>query len=178
MVVSLANKIICYTSKILENKRNSLNGKFKFGVSSPNYISDSKNFPASFDGRKIGEPFSVHISTDKSNGYTELVNFASRIDYNFNRFNGNVVDFFVTPNFIKDNFDKFIDFLIASIKVGFFEMQMNVVSSKKLIEARKNPDKFPNLVVRVWGFSAYFKDLPDEYKDYLIERALKNEGAI
>ena len=65
---------------------------------------------------------------------------------------------------------------MLSIKVGFFEMQMNVVSSKTLIEARKNPDKFPNLIVRVWGFSAYFKDLPDEYKDYLIERALKSES--
>ena len=55
-------------------------------------------------------------------------------------------------------------------------MQMNVVSSKTLIEAKQNPDKFPNLIVRVWGFSAYFKDLPNNYKDYLIERALKSEG--
>ena len=56
-------------------------------------------------------------------------------------------------------------------------MQMNVVDSKTLIAARKNPDAFPNLIVRVWGFSAYFKDLPDEYKDLLIERAVKAEMA-
>ena len=54
-------------------------------------------------------------------------------------------------------------------------MQMNVVSSKTLLEARKSPEKFPNLVVRVWGFSSYFKDLPEEYKDILIERAIKSE---
>ena len=53
---------------------------------------------------------------------------------------------------------------------------MNVVSSKMLIEARMHPEKFTNLIVRVWGFSAYFNDLPDAYKDYIIERALKNEG--
>lgn len=82
----------------------------------------------------------------------------------------------VSPDFIENNFRKFVDFMMASIKVGFFQMQMNVVSSKMLIEARKNPDKFPNLIVRVWGFSAYFNDLPEEYKDVLIERALKNEG--
>ena len=34
-------------------------------------------------------------------------------------------------------------------------MQMNVVSSKQLIEAQLNPLKYPNLIVRVWGFSAY-----------------------
>lgn len=54
---------------------------------------------------------------------------------------------------------------------------MNVVDSKTLIAARKNPEAFPNLIVRVWGFSAYFKDLPDEYKDVLIKRALQAEKA-
>ena len=137
---------------------------------------EAQNFPASFDGRKYGEPFEVHISSDSSNAYTELVNFASKLDYNNNRFNGNVVDFFVSPNFIEDNFTKFVEFIMMSIKVGFFEMQMNVVSSRVLIEARKKPEKFPNLIVRVWGFSAYFKDLPDDYKDYLIERAIKSEN--
>ena len=56
-------------------------------------------------------------------------------------------------------------------------MQMNVVSSKTLLEAREHPEDFPNLIVRVWGFSAYFKDLPEDYKNVLIERALKSEGA-
>ncbi len=175
-VIELSNDIIKHVSKVFNKNKNPLGGKYKFGLSAPSYIMESKDFPATFDGRKNSEPFGVHISSDSSNGYTELINFAAKLDYNDNRFNGNVVDFFVSPNFIKDNFDKFVDFIILSIKVGFFEMQMNVVSSKTLIEARKNPDKFPNLIVRVWGFSAYFKDLPDEYKDYLIERALKSES--
>ncbi len=174
-VIELTNDIIKFTSKAL-NMVNPLGGKYKFGLSAPSYIDESRNFPATFDGRKNNEPFGVHISSDISNGYTELINFASKLDYNENRFNGNVVDFFVSPNFIKDNFEKFVDFITLSIKKGFFEMQMNVVNSKTLIEARQNPEKFPNLIVRVWGFSAYFKDLPDEYKDYLIERALKSEG--
>ncbi len=175
-IVELTNCIIREVSNFFENKKNKFGGKYKFGLSSPSYITDSVDYPASFDGRKNGEPFSVHISNDSANGYTELINFASQLDYTENRFNGNVIDYFVTPNFIRDNFEKFVDFLMISIKKGFFEMQMNVVSSKQLIEARKNPEKFPNLIVRVWGFSAYFKDLPDEYKDYIIERALKHEG--
>ena len=36
-------------------------------------------------------------------------------------------------------------------------------------------EAFPILIVRVWGFSAYFKDLPDEYKDVLIKRAIQAE---
>ena len=175
-VIELANKVIKMTSSILVKYKNQFDGRYKFGLSAPSYIMASKDFPASLDGRKAKEPFAVHISSDSSNAYTELINFASKLDYSDDRFNGNVIDFFVTPNFIKDNFDKFVDLIMLSIKLGFFEMQMNVVSSKTLIEARKNPDKFPNLIVRVWGFSAYFVDLPDEYKDYLIERALRSEN--
>ena len=175
-VVSLTNEIIKSVSKYFQGKTNPKGGKYKFGLSAPSYIDESRNFPASFDGRKNGEPFAVHISSDASNAYTELFQFASKLDYGENRFNGNVIDFIVSPSFIEDNFDKFVDFIVLSIKLGFFEMQMNVVSSKVLIEARKNPEKFPNLIVRVWGFSSYFKDLPDEYKDYLIERTLKSEG--
>ena len=57
-------------------------------------------------------------------------------------------------------------------------MQMNVVSSKTLIAARKDPSAFPNLIVRVWGFSAYFNDLPENYKDILIKRAIESEIAV
>ena len=56
-------------------------------------------------------------------------------------------------------------------------MQMNVVSSKTLIAAKENPDLYPNLIVRVWGFSAYFKDLPEQYQNLIIARALESEGA-
>ena len=175
-IIDLTNNITEYVSDKFKNINNPLGGKYKFGFSAPSYIDLAIDFPASFDGRRAGEPFNVHISSDNISSYTELFNFASKLDYTINRFNGNVIDFFVTPNFIQDSFDKFVDFLLLSIDDGFFEMQMNVISSKVLIEARKNPEKYPNLIVRVWGFSAYFKDLPDEYKDYLIERALKSEG--
>ncbi len=175
-IIAIANDITDFTKEILKNKKNSLGGKIKFGLSAPTYISDSVNFKASLDGRKNGEPFSVHISTEESKAYTELIQFASKLDYSDGRFNGNVVDFMVTPSFIEENFDKFVDFICISIKVGFFQMQMNVISSDILIKARNNPEEFPNLIVRVWGFSAYFNDLPDNYKDLLIERALKNEG--
>ena len=53
---------------------------------------------------------------------------------------------------------------------------MNVVNYETLVLAKNNPDMFPNLIVRVWGFSAYFKDLPDEYKELLIERAKMSES--
>ncbi len=177
-VIILTNKIMDITSNELLKCKNPLGGNYKFGLSSPGYISASKNSEASFDGRKAGTPYSVHISSEDALAYTELIQFAGKLNYKQNKYNGNVVDFFVSPFLIDNNFSKFVDFLMLSLKTGFFEMQMNVVGSETLIAAKKNPENFPNLIVRVWGFSAYFKDLPDEYKDLMIERALKNEGRL
>ena len=178
LIKDITNRLLYATTKETKNYRNYLGGKLKFGVSAPSYIDAAKDFPATFDGRNKGDAFGVHISSEKNSGYTEVVNFAAMIDYGENRINGNVVDLMVTSNFIKYNFEKILDFLYVAIKVGFFEMQMNVVSSKKLIEAKKFPEKYRELVVRVWGFSAYFNDLPLSYKDVLIQRALENERSI
>ena len=174
--IDLVNKIIDNTVQKISSYRNFLGGKVKSGLSSPNYITQGSNTDSTFDGRKDGEPLSVHISATDTVAYTELVSFASQLHYKGGASNGNVVDFFVTPDFIKSNFDKFKLFIKMSIIKGFFQMQMNVVSSETLQKAKANPDKYPNLIVRVWGFSAYFKDLPEEYQDVLLKRALLNEG--
>lgn len=174
-VIALTNRIIRYVTKETMCYRTKYRGKLKFGLSAPTYIDAAKGFPATFDGRHKGEAFSVHISNEKVSSYTELLNFASQIDYDENRFNGNVVDLMVIRSFLHDNREKFIDLLLISIKNGVFQMQMNVTSSKTLIAAKKNPENYANLIVRVWGFSAYMIDLPEEYKDVLIARALENE---
>ena len=176
-IILLTNRILEKANEAVKEYRNRFQGKAKFGLSSPSYIEVSKYFPASFDGRKAGDPFAVHISASGENSYTELMQFASQLDYSDTRFNGNVVDFIVAPSFIENNFDAFCSFIWISLRSGVFQMQLNVVSSDTLLAARKNPEKFPNLIVRVWGFSAYFIELPDEYKDYLIERALQSEHA-
>ena len=175
-IINLTNSIMAVISETLKGRKNSLGGFYKVGYSSPSYISASSQTSASFDGRKNGDPFMVHISTNAALSYTELMSFAGKLKYSNSVCNGNVLDFIVSRDFIDNNFDNFVDFLMFSTESGYFETQMNVTSSKLLIEAKKNPKKFPNLIVRVWGFSAYFNDLPEEYKNVLIERALKSEG--
>ena len=177
-ILYLTNEIIKTANDNFKNYKNYFGGQFKFGLSAPTYITKSKDVMASCDGRKEGEPFNVHISLDDNKDYTELMRFASKLDYSESKFNGNVVDLMVSPSFINNNFDKFLDFLILSLKIGVFQIQLNVVDSKILIDAKQHPDKYPNLIVRVWGFSAYFNDLPVEYQDNLIKRALDNESYI
>ena len=174
-VIDIVNEITAHTQSYISSYVNPFGGKLKFGLSSPHYIMNSSNYPASFDGRKANEPFSIHISAGKGVAYTELINFARALDYSGSRFNGNVVDFMLSASFVKKNFDAFVLLIKVGILNGIYQLQANVVDSKTLIAAKNDPQRFPNLIVRVWGFNAYFNDLPEEYKDYLIERALQSE---
>jgi len=176
--IALSKRIVLMVSKYTENYTSPNGGRLKFGLSAPVYIDAAVGSMASFDGRKAGEPYKVHISNETASSYTQVINFASAMDYCGNRFNGNVVDIMVNPDFIKDNQEKFKYLLIGAIKRGFFQMQANVVSSDILIDAKEHPDKHTGLIVRVWGFSAYFIDLPDSYKNVLINRALISEGKM
>ncbi len=172
--VSIVTEILKAFNKGIESKKNRLGGDIKFGLSAPDYLKIGVKSEADLCGRHSNEPYSTHISANDA-VYTELVNFASDISYPRNGINGNVIDFFVTPDLINNNSEKFVLFLKYAINKGFYQMQMNVVSSKTLIDAKNNPDKYPGLIVRVWGFSAYFNDLSDDYKNLLINRAIENE---
>lgn len=174
-VIALVRKILKKTTEDTIDFRTQTGGKLKFGLSAPTYVDAAKDMLASFDGRDAGKPYVVHISNESINSYTKILNFASALDYRENRFNGNVIDLMLNPGFLKENLDKILIMLYTGIKSGIFQLQMNVISSDVLIAAKNNPDAYLNLVVRVWGFSAYFNDLPEEYKNVLIDRALRNE---
>lgn len=174
--IELTNKIIKTTEEYLLNYRNMFGGKVKFGLSSPAYIASGIQVGATLDGRKAGEPFATHISRDKKEPITEIFNFESKLHFSGISSNANVLDIMVQSSLIKDNTKKFTQLILAGIKQGIFQLQMNVLSYAKLVDAKEHPDKYSNLIVRVWGFSAYFNDLPEEYKDNLIKRAKEIEG--
>lgn len=173
--ISLTNKIISKTETFFKDYRNKFGGKVKFGLSSPGYLMIGQNCGATLDGRKAGEAFQTHISRDKGEPLTEIMNFESKLKFTGTSANANVLDVMVPSSLLKDNVDKFATYMMAGIKAGIFQLQMNVLSYAQLVDAKAHPEKYPNLIVRVWGFSAYFNDLPEEYKDHLINRAKQME---
>ncbi len=49
-------------------------------------------------------------------------------------------------------------------------IQFNVVSAEMLREAQKQPDKYKDLQVRVWGYSDYFIRLDAKTQQHIMER--------
>lgn len=169
-VMRLTNDLLSVISETADKCK--INGqKIKIGISSPNFVIEGAKFGATLDGRKARMPFNVHISPlSEKIGIKEICDFATQLNYSKTLLNGNVVDFILPTAFAK-NPDKLESILQDGIHNGIFELQLNVMNVETLKDALIHPENHQNLIVRVWGFSAYFNDLPQEYKIYVIHRA-------
>jgi len=55
-------------------------------------------------------------------------------------------------------------------------INLNCLTKKVLLEAHACPDKHPDLVIRVTGYSAFFTSLSKEYRQQIIDRFLSKQG--
>lgn len=80
-----------------------------------------------------------------------------------------------------DDLQKFSHAVEAYFRTGGLHIQFNILSYETLIDARNHPDRYPELLVRVSGYSAYFKDLNDTMKKEIITRTaydIRNGQAV
>ena len=56
--------------------------------------------------------------------------------------------------------------------LGGTQINMNVMDREKVLEAHEDPSKYPDLVVRVTGFSAYFASLSKEFRQLVVDRII------
>nr|MDO8108644.1 pyruvate formate lyase family protein [Candidatus Sigynarchaeota archaeon] len=57
-------------------------------------------------------------------------------------------------------------------KQGGMQVQFTIHDANTLIDAKAHPEKYPDLMVRISGYTAYFVDLNDHMKDEIINRAM------
>jgi len=70
----------------------------------------------------------------------------------------------------EEDLKKFSQAVEAYFRSGGLHVQFNILSYETLLDAKKHPEKYPELLVRVSGYSAYFKDLNEAMKDEIITR--------
>ena len=56
--------------------------------------------------------------------------------------------------------------------LGIWHMQFNIVDTETLRDAQKAPEKYPDLLVRVAGYSAFFVGLPECMQEDVIDRSV------
>lgn len=134
-----------------------------------------KSVGASADGRMASEMLTRNMNptwgTDHY-GPTAVLSSLGRID--FTQFpNGSALDLRFDPGIFTtpESRRTFTGFLKGFVEYGVMEMQISMVDTESLIAAREHPEMYPNLMVRVAGYSARFIDLPPEEQDEIIGRS-------
>ena len=72
-----------------------------------------------------------------------------------------------------DGVEKVMALLETHLKQGGTLINVNIVDSDKILAANKNPELYPDLVVRVTGFTAYFISLSPEFRQLVVDRLMK-----
>lgn len=71
--------------------------------------------------------------------------------------------------------DVILKLMLSHFKQGGTLININVLDGEKLMAANENPDLYPDLVVRVTGFTAYFASLSPQFRQLVIDRFLQGD---
>jgi formate C-acetyltransferase len=130
---------------------------------------------ASPDGRFSGMPLadggmSPMYGRDLA-GPTAVLKSVSKLD-NLLTSNGGLLNMKFLPEFFtgQENVEKFGFFLRSFVDLKIPHIQFNVVRREDLLAARKNPEQYRSLTVRVAGYTAYFTELAGKLQDEIIAR--------
>ena len=78
------------------------------------------------------------------------------------------------PNLANDEagIDTVTSLIEAHFENGGTLININILDKDKLLAANENPDLYPDLVVRVTGFTAYFASLSPRFRQLVVDRFL------
>ena len=68
--------------------------------------------------------------------------------------------------------DKICDDILTLFDQDGTLLNINIINAQQMLAANENPDLFPDLVVRVTGFTAYFCLLTPEFRKLVVDLIL------
>ncbi|HRU05158.1 MAG TPA: glycine radical domain-containing protein, partial [Candidatus Brocadiia bacterium] len=91
---------------------------------------------------------------------------------------GTALDLKVAPGSVRGEagLDALVGLMRTFVRLGGVFMQIDVVDTDTLRDAQRRPEKYPNLSVRISGWSARFATLTEEWQNMIIARTEQNRG--
>ncbi len=125
------------------------------------------------NGRKAHKPVSEGISPEKSadtNGPTAVIKSCAKMDHLAT--SGTLLNQKFTPDVVAGNagLENMASLIRSYFAMDGHHIQFNVIDRQTLIEAQKHPEEYKDLIVRVAGYSDFFRNLDKPLQDEIINR--------
>lgn len=162
-------------SSSLAGRKNCRGGIWRAGTGSAMfYLWHAAALPASPDGRRKDEPFAANYSVSifaSIQNPVDVVRTMTRPDL-AKVINGGplTLEFHDKMFEGEDAIRKIASLVRYFILSGGHQLQLNAVNRERLLDAQAHPENYRQLIVRIWGWSAYFCELDKEFQDHVIRR--------
>lgn len=165
-----------YFKNRLRTFKNYRNGPYHTGMYTVSaHVPMGENVGATPDGRYEKDPLAdggmSPVYGRDVKGPTAVLKSVSKLDKNLTT-NGGLLNMKFLPEFFRNEIgiSKFANFLRSFVDLEIPHIQFNVVRKEDLLAAKKHPENYRGLTVRVAGYTAYFTELADELQDEIIAR--------
>ncbi len=170
-----AERLLHEFAEILRGKKNCRGGCWRAGTGTAMYyLWHSDEIGASPDGRRKGEPLGTNFSASlfaKFDGPVSVVDSFTSPDLSETVNGGPLTLEFQQKMFeAPDGEEKVSNLVRYFIKRGGHQLQLNAVNRDTLLDAKAHPEKYPHLIVRIWGWSAYFVELDECFQNQVLLR--------
>ena len=143
------------------------------------FISGANKLGALPNGRRLNDILydggcSPGAGMDKK-GPTAVLRSVSKFDH-VKDFRSNLLNQRLNPNQFMGNkgFELWNSYMKSWSDLGINHVQFNMVDNETLMAAQKEPEDYPELIVRVAGYSAHFVELNRKCQDSMIARTVQS----
>ena len=176
----LMRKVFNYFVDSVSGRPNMRGGTYQVDMlPTPCHIYFGDVMIASPNGRLAHKPVSEGISPEKGadvSGPTAVIKSCAKMDHL--KTGGTLLNQKFTPAVVagEEGLDRMADLVRTYFDMDGHHIQFNVVGRETLLAAQKNPEEYRDLIVRVAGYSDYFRNLDKPLQDEIIERTEQDFG--
>ena len=172
-VDEIAREIAEFTFGLIREQRSRLDGMTFPGVivfSTFGFL--GKYIPATADGRAAGDPvvdsFGAVAGTDKQ-GPTALLKSVSKLPGNFAA-GTPILNIRFQKKLVHEQRPQLKALIRSFFQMGGMQLQVTVADQEMLKKAYDDPGSYPDLMIRIGGYSTYFNSLDRDLQTEVLKR--------